>query len=173
MRKEPSWDAAEAQWISQVSWKYCELTPTPGCSGPAPTFIPFYSVYSTPCVSSTMPEMTPFHCPWFSCPKKFTSDSWRQNHIKLHHHEDYRVAHGNNLTIWRVLWHVEPAQYDEFNANNDLAEDLDNLLYLQYIEKVACSESQPPPLCLQQTHTYHDASPPLSDYIAEPWDCYA
>jgi len=49
------------------SLKYRELIPTPDCSGPAPTFAPFYSEYSTPRMSSTMPEKTAFHCPEFSC----------------------------------------------------------------------------------------------------------
>jgi hypothetical protein len=40
------------------SLKYGNLIPTPHCSGPAPTFVPFYSEYSTPPVSSTMPEKT-------------------------------------------------------------------------------------------------------------------
>jgi len=42
------------------------ILPQPGCSGPAPTFVPFYSVYSTPCVSSTMPEKTLSCCPEYS-----------------------------------------------------------------------------------------------------------
>jgi hypothetical protein len=45
------------------SLKYRELIPTPDCSGPAPTFVPFYSQYSTSCVSSTMPEKTPSGAP--------------------------------------------------------------------------------------------------------------
>jgi len=57
--KQPPCDGIEAQWISQVSWKYCELIPTPGCSGQAPTFVPFYSVYSTPHVSLTLEERRP------------------------------------------------------------------------------------------------------------------
>ena len=70
--KEPPRDSVEAQFISQVSGKYHELTPTPGCSGPAPTFCPFYSVYSTPRVPSTMPEKTPFLYPEFPCRRMCT-----------------------------------------------------------------------------------------------------
>ena len=50
-----------------TSLKYRELIPTPDCSGPAPTFVRFYSEYSTPRMSSIMPENTPFCCPEISC----------------------------------------------------------------------------------------------------------
>ena len=47
------------------SLKYRELILTPDYSGPAPTFVPFHSEYSTPPVSLIMPEQTPFRYPEF------------------------------------------------------------------------------------------------------------
>jgi hypothetical protein len=49
------------------SLQYRELVPTTDCSGPVPTFVPFYSQYSIPHVLLGMAEKTPFRCPEFPC----------------------------------------------------------------------------------------------------------
>jgi hypothetical protein len=50
---------------------------------------------------------------------------------------------------------------------------LDAFPYLKHFEIIAESESQPPPPPLPRMETDPGAGAPLSDYIAEPWECDA
>jgi hypothetical protein len=150
------------------SLKYGELIPTPDSSDPAPAFFPFYREYSAPPVMSTMQEKTLSRCPQFSCRKMFTSDSWLLKHIKLHHPEHLQVA--KNLAVRSVPQCVDATQGGDLNTNKDSVEDLDVYPYLEHIETIADTESQPYSPPQLHTDTYPGAGAPLCKSIAYPWE---
>jgi hypothetical protein len=98
-----------------------------------------------------LPEDTPFHCPKFSCRKKFTSDSLRHTHIKLHHADHLQVA--KNVTVRKEPRHREPAQRCEINVNKDSVKDLDVFSYIGNSAKFAASDAQPQSAALPRTET--------------------
>jgi hypothetical protein len=66
------WSSINLSSNLKVSW-----ASTLGCWGAAPTFVVCYTQYSTPCVSSTLPEKPPLLCAEFSFRKMFISDRWQ------------------------------------------------------------------------------------------------
>jgi hypothetical protein len=145
------------------SLKYRELIPTADCSGPAPTLVPFYSEYTTPRVSSTIPGKTRFCCPAFPCWKMFTSDSWRLKYIQLQHPEYVQVAHQKNVTVSGAPRRIEPAQRRGININKDSVGVLQVFPKLEQFEHIATSESEPLPSPLPRAEPYPSAGVPLSN----------
>jgi hypothetical protein len=78
------------------------------------------------------------------------------------------VAHQKNLSVRSMPRHVQPTQHYEINSHTDSVEDLDTFPYLEHLENIADSDSQPPQPFRPRMDTYSDAGAPLSDYIAEP-----
>jgi len=150
----------------QVSYAY-----TPGCSGPAPTFFCFYSVYSALRTLLTILEKTPICCTQFSFWNKFTSGYWRPKHIKLHHPDHHQVACQMSLSIRTTPRRVEPNQHCDFNSHRDSVKSLDTFHYLQHLENIADAESQPLPPSLLQIEKYPGRTAPMIDCIAERCKC--
>jgi hypothetical protein len=82
-----------------------------------------------------MAEKTPCRCPEISCQQKFTSDSWRLKHLKLHNPEHLHVE--KNLTIRSTPQRVEPAQHREINGYKDSVKDLHAFPYLNHVDNIA------------------------------------
>jgi len=117
-----------------------------------------------------MLEKTPFRCPEFSCQKKFTSDSSRLKHIKLHHPEHFQDARQKNQTIRCAPRCVAPAQRRIFNANAVSVKDLDAFPYLEQVENIADPKSQQPQPREPRPGRNPRAGAALMDYIADPWE---
>lgn len=133
-------------------------------------FIPFHSVYSHPCVASTLPRKMPLSCPNCSCRMKFTSDSRRLNHTKLHHLEHLQVPPQKNLTIPSAHQPIELAQHDEFPTDNDSVDELDRFPFLEHVKNGSNSVAQPLPPPLPLTEFCCRASALVSDYFAVLWE---
>ena len=116
-----------------------------------------------------MQEMTLFHYPEYIYRKKLASDTWRLKDIKSHHPKQLQVVCQKNLTIRSSHRRVEHTQHCESNTNKDAGEDLDTFAYLEYVENITHSQSQPPP-SLAWTEIYPGAGARLINFIVEPWE---
>jgi hypothetical protein len=74
------------------------------------------------------------------------------------------------MTVHSTPRRVESAQCHKSNTNKDSVKGLDAFPYLQHIEYIVDSESQPPLTPLLQTQPYSTVGVQLRDYIPEPWE---
>lgn len=74
------------------------------------------------------------------------------------------------MTIRSVPRPVESTQQCDFNAKKDSIEDLDAFPYLELLQIIADSESQPLPSSVPLMDIYPGGGAPLNDYITEQWE---
>jgi hypothetical protein len=93
----------------------------------------------------------------------------RLNHIKLLHPEHLEFALQKDRTNTNTTQPVETAQHRKFCANRHSVKDLDGFPYLEHIQKIIDSASQPPPP-LPRKEIFPCAAAQVIHFISEPWE---